>query len=140
MGLTTGDVADEAGVDYQTVLFYEREGLIEEPPRLDNGYRQYPAETVRTIQFIQRAKQLGFTLAETQRLLAMREGQETDCDEVVSFARNKRSELRKKIDQLRKIEAVLSDLIHECDQTGGYEECPIMETLVTGDGSSDSTR
>lgn len=69
MSLTTGDVADEAGVDYQTVLCYEREGLIDEPPQLYNGYRQSPHEAVCTIQFMQRVRDLGFTLKEIDRLL-----------------------------------------------------------------------
>jgi len=136
-GLTTGDVADEAGVDYQTVLYYEREGLIEEPPRLDNGYRQYPHDTVRTIQFIQRAKDLGFTLEETQKLLEIRDGSNADCDEVESFAREKRKDLRTRIEKLQKMEAVLSNLIEECAD-GEYEYCPILETL-TEDETNGST-
>lgn len=129
MALTTGDVADEAGVDYQTVLYYEREGLIEEPPRMDNGYRQYPHETVRTIQFIQRAKDLGFTLDETRKLLDIRDGTEADCNEVESFARKKRQDLRQRIDKLQNMESVLSDLIEKCAD-GEYEYCPILETLT----------
>lgn len=129
MSLTTGDVADEASVDYQTVLYYEREGLIEEPPRLDNGYRQYPHETVRTIQFIQRAKDLGFTLNETQKLLEIRDGSEADCEEVESFAREKRKDLRRRIDKLQNMESVLSNIIDECAD-GEYEYCPILETLT----------
>lgn len=129
--LTTGDVAEKAGVDYQTVLYYEREGLIEEPPRLDNGYRQYPREAVRSIQFIQRAKELGFRLDETRQLLAIRDNQRTDCGEVVSFAREKRGEIRERINRLQRMESVLSDLIEECEETGGYDDCPILDTLVT---------
>lgn len=130
MSLTTGQVADEAGVKKDTVLYYEREGLIDEPPRLDNGYRQYPPEAVRTIQFIQQAKELGFTLDETQKLLEMREGEKADCDEVVSFARDKRRDIRKQIEQLQQIESVLSDLIDECEKNGNYDECPILESLI----------
>ena len=126
--LTTGDVADEAGVDYQTVLYYEREGLIDEPPRLDNGYRQYSWEAVRTIQFIQRAKNLGFTLKETRKLLNIQDGTKVDCDEVESFARKKRKDLQTRIEKLQKMDSVLSQLIDECAE-GEYEYCPIMETL-----------
>jgi len=103
MALTTGDVADRAGVDYQTVLFYEREGLIDEPPRLDNGYRQYPHEAVRTIQFIQQARDLDFTLDETRQLLDMRDGASAYYDEVESFAREKRTNLRTRIENLQKM-------------------------------------
>lgn len=130
MSLTTGDVADRANVNYQTVLYYEREGLIDEPPRLDNGYRQYPLKAVQTIQFVQGAKELGFTLNEIQQLLEIRDGSKVDCDKVESFARAKRQDLRKRIEKIQKMESVLSNLIQECDENGGYEDCPILETLV----------
>ena len=64
--LTIGQVAREAHVGIDTVRFYEREGLIEEPPRRPSGYRQYPPETVQRVRFIRRAKDLGFTLTEIQ--------------------------------------------------------------------------
>jgi len=69
----------------------------------------------------------------------MREGQPTDCDEVVDFARTKCADIRDRIDQLQRIESILSELIGECEETDGYDECPIMETLNTGKESNGST-
>lgn len=130
MALTTGQVADEAGVDYQTVLYYEDEGLIEEPPRLDNGYRQYPHEAVRVIRFIKRAQQLGFTLREIKQLLELEDTEDVSCEEVREFAREKRDEVRRKIEEYRKLESVLDELIQTCVDNDQPDDCPIMDALV----------
>ncbi len=71
-GLTTGKVAKHAGVNTETLRYYEREGLIDIPPRTASGYRVYPADTVTRIRFIRRAKALGFTLREIRELLSLR--------------------------------------------------------------------
>ncbi|MDP6106829.1 MAG: heavy metal-responsive transcriptional regulator [Candidatus Brocadiia bacterium] len=80
--LTIGKVARQSGVGVETVRFYEREGLIEQPPRRPSGYRQYPQEAVLRLCFIRRAKQLGFSLREIKELLALRVGGSTSCSEV----------------------------------------------------------
>ncbi len=67
--LTIGELARQAGVNVETVRYYERRGLLDEPPRTPSGYRQYGADDLWRLQFIARAKQLGFTLAEIADLL-----------------------------------------------------------------------
>ena len=71
-GLRTGQVAKQTGVNVETLRYYERQGLIDAPPRTASGYREYPAETVSRIRFIRRAKALGFTLQEIGDLLSLR--------------------------------------------------------------------
>lgn len=70
--MTIGQVAKAAGVGVETVRFYERVGLIPDPPRRPSGYREYPPDAVHRIEFIKRAKALGFTLAEIGELLSLR--------------------------------------------------------------------
>jgi DNA-binding transcriptional MerR regulator len=67
--LRIGEVAGQAGVNIQTLRFYERRGLLAEPPRRSSGYRQYPLESVSRVRFIKRARELGFTLAEVEEIL-----------------------------------------------------------------------
>lgn len=129
MALTTGQVADEAGVKKDTVLYYEQEGLIDEPPRTDNGYRQFPNSVARTIKFIQEAQTLGFTLNEIKSLLSIRDGSQKNCDDVRELAQEKQNSIKKKINKLRKIENTLDDLIDECEREGSYDYCPIIESL-----------
>lgn len=73
MGLRIGDVARQGGVNLQTIRYYEREGLLPEPPRLASGYRVFPESAVRRVRFIKRAQELGFSLAEIRDLLSLRE-------------------------------------------------------------------
>ena len=80
--LTTGQVARRSGVGVETLRFYEREGLIAEPPRNASGYRAYPEEAVAQIQFTKRAKELGFTLKEIKELLSLRVDPDTSCEAV----------------------------------------------------------
>lgn len=129
MSLTTGQVAEESGVKKDTVLYYEREGLIAEPPRLENGYRQFPNDVVRTIRFIQEAQSLGFTLNEIRSLLSIREGETQDCDNVQKLARDKQASIQNKIEQLKRMERTLDELIEQCEQNGTYDYCPIIESL-----------
>src|SRR5687768_12976440 len=86
---TIGRVAVAAGVGVETVRFYEREGLLAPPPRSSSGYRDYPDDTVPRIRFIQRAKQLGFSLAEIQGLLTLSSRAATQCDHVRAVAEAK---------------------------------------------------
>lgn len=136
MSLTTGQVADEAGVNKDTVLYYEREGLIDEPPRTSNEYRQFPEEVVHTIRFIQEAQSIGFTLSEIQSLLSIRDGKSVDCDDVQSMARDKQQSIRNKINKLKKMKQTLDELIEQCERNGTYEYCPIIESLQPEDQSS----
>ena len=82
MKMTIGQVARQAGVGVETIRFYEREGIIDEPPRRDSGYRQYSQDVVKRILFIKRAKELGFSLKETQELLTLRVDPESTCADV----------------------------------------------------------
>lgn len=80
--LMIGQVARNAGVGIETIRFYEREGLLEVPPRRSSGYCQYPEHVVQRIHFIKRAQQLGFSLKEISELLALRVDGHTSCEEV----------------------------------------------------------
>ena len=71
-GLTIGKLAAAAGVNLQTVRYYQRRGLIDQPPKPSTGYRRYPRATVDRIRFIKRAQQLGFTLDDIEEMLALR--------------------------------------------------------------------
>jgi Hg(II)-responsive transcriptional regulator len=129
MSLTTGQVAEEAGVKKDTILYYEREGLIDEPPRTDNSYRQFPHDVVQTIRFIQEAQSLGFTLNEIDSLLSIREGDSVNCDDVQALAREKQQAIENKISKLKKMKKTLDDLVEQCNRDGTYEYCPIIESL-----------
>jgi len=127
--LTIGQLAQRAGVGVETIRFYEREGLILEPPRRPSGYRDYPLETVARIIFIRRAKQLGFTLKEINELLALRVRPRRSCAQVKQNADAKIVDIDGKIDALRKMRRALKDLTKACEQRTPTTECPILASL-----------
>jgi MerR family transcriptional regulator, copper efflux regulator len=133
--LTIGEVARAAEVGVETIRFYEREGLIADPPRRGSGYRQYPPETVRRVKFIRRAKDLGFTLREIAGLLSLRVDADTTCAKVRELAREKVADVDAKIEELRRMRNALEQLAGRCDTEAPTHECPILTALDEGDGS-----
>jgi MerR family mercuric resistance operon transcriptional regulator len=127
--LKTGGLARRAGVSVETLRFYEREGLLPEPPRRGSGYREYPVASVGLIRFIKRAQELGFSLREVRELLALRVQPGTTCADVRHKAQAKVSEVRQKIADLKAIERALQKLTATCSGEGPLSECPILECL-----------
>lgn len=126
---TIGQVARQSGVGVETVRFYEREGLIPQPPRPDNGFRRYPEDAVSRIRFIQRSKVLGFSLREIRDLLSLRVDSATSCGEVKRRAEAKIADIESKILTLRKMKQALEKLTEACRGKGPTGECPILEAL-----------
>jgi MerR family mercuric resistance operon transcriptional regulator len=129
--LTIGQVARNAGVGIETVRFYERQGLLQEPARRESGYRQYPEDVVARLRFIRRAKELGFSLKEIKELLALRVDPDTTCAEVKSRAEAKIADIEEKIQALRRIKKALAKLTAVCRGRGPTSECPILDALDT---------
>lgn len=127
--LTIGDVASRAGVNIQTLRYYERRRLLPEPPRLPSGYRQYPADTVRLVRFMKRAQALGFTLREVQELLRLREARARSRPAVRAVAEAKLKTIDEKIRRLRAMRKALDGLLTACAGDGARSECPILEAL-----------
>lgn len=127
--LTIGEVAKAAEVGIETVRFYEREGLIAEPPRRQSGYRQYPPDTVRRLRFIRRAKDLGFTLKEVGELLGLRVDPDRSCADVKTLARAKMANIEAKMLDLARIQAALTELVRSCRGKGPTSSCPILDAL-----------
>lgn len=127
--LSIGQVAAQAGVNVQTLRYYERRGLLPAPERSDAGRRQYPAESVRLIRFIKRAQELGFTLKEIEELIALRDGHRRDRSQVRRLAAAKLVDVEEKITRLRAIRKAVATLVESCDCRGQALECPILEAL-----------
>jgi len=127
--LTIGKVAKLAEVGVETIRYYEREGLIAAPPRLEGGYRHYPAQTVERLRFIRRAKALGFSLREVRELLALRIDPGTTCDQVKDRAEVKIAEIEERILSLKRMRQALRKLAAVCGGEGSVEECPILAAL-----------
>ena len=131
--LTIGKLAQQVTVGQDTIRFYEREGLIPEPPRTSSGYRQYPAETATRLRFILRAKNLGFALKEIKELLSLRLDKLTRRADVRQQASDKIRDLDGKIRDLQGMRARLRALERACFDQTTSDECPILKALRTQD-------
>lgn len=131
-GLSIGQIADAAGVGVETVRFYERKGLIEQPPRRSARHRRFSLETVARIRFIRGAQNLGFSLKEIAELLALRIGPDTTEAEVKARAEAKVAEVTAKMHDLQQMRDTLLKLIGACEGTGPVEDCPIMKAFEQG--------
>ena len=127
--LTIGKVARLAEVGVETVRFYEREGLIDEPPRRESGYREYPGETVRRLRFIRRAKDLGFTLREIKELLELQLETGTTCGNVRERAEAKIKDIEARARTLQRMKKALAKLTMACRGKGPVNKCPILEAM-----------
>ncbi len=128
--MTIGKAARKAGVGVETIRFYERRGLIEQPPKpLEGGFRVYPDGTVERIRFIRQAQELGFSLREIDELLSLRADPATDAGDVRKRATAKLEEVDRKLAQLERIRAALEELVAACPGQGALRSCSIMEVL-----------
>ena len=127
--LTIGRLAKQAGVNLETVRFYERRGLLPRPPRSASGYRLFPAEAARRLKFIRRAQELGFSLAEVAELLSLRVSRRTTSAEIRARAEAKIADIEAKMKSLESIKETLGKLTKVCDGCGPVAQCPILESL-----------
>lgn len=127
--LTIGTVARVAGVNVETIRFYERRGLVAQPLKPREGYREYSPETVSRIRFIRRAQEIGFSLREIEELLSLRADPRTDCREVREKACAKLEIVDQKIGELEKVRAALNEVISACPGRGALRACSILEAL-----------
>ena len=129
MALKTGKLAERAEVNLQTIRYYEREGLLPEPPRLSSGYRVYPDSTVRRVRFIKRAQETGFALSEIRELLSLRMDARRERTEVRAIALAKMADIDGKIRTLKAMKLALNRLTERCSGCGPASECPILESI-----------
>lgn len=127
--LTIGQVAKRTGIGVETVRFYEREGLLEEPARRPSGYRQFDERIVTRLRFIRRAKELGFTLNEIKELLSLKLDPSTTCADVKSRAEAKIKDIDERIRTLERMKQALEKLTRACSGRGTTSNCPILDAL-----------
>lgn len=126
----SGDLAEKAGVNKETLRFYERRGLLRDPQRTDSGYRTYDGADLHRIQFIKNAQKFGFSLDEVSELLAIADDAIVDRAEVRRIAREKVTNIEQQIEYLTQLRATLNRLIYQCNHAGPTDDCPIIESLA----------
>ncbi|MAZ86821.1 MAG: transcriptional regulator [Cellvibrionaceae bacterium] len=125
-----GKLAKLADVKAETIRYYEKCDLIDEPPRSTGGHRIYSEEHLRRLTFIRRCRELGFSISEIRGLLRLANGAEASCQEVRQATQAHLVDVREKINDLRKMEGTLEDMVKQCESNTA-PACPVIEALFT---------
>jgi MerR family mercuric resistance operon transcriptional regulator len=126
-GLSIGKLAQSAGVNIETIRYYQRRGLLDEPPKPLSGCRCYLPEQLKRLRFIKRAQALGFTLDEVGALLTLDTA--CTCSQTRALAVRKLALIEQKIADLDAMRQVLGVLVQKCDAGVGGASCPIIDVL-----------
>lgn len=125
-----GELARQAGVDVQTVRYYEKEGLIAPPGRTASGYRTYGSEALQRLNFVRHCRSLDMALADVKRLLALSRDQSVSCDEVNAMVHAHLGRVRAKRAALEALEKQLATLDAQCASGHRVADCGILEELI----------
>lgn len=135
-GFQIGRVSEQTGLSIDAIRFYEKQGLLDRPPRTEGGFRMFSAQDIERIQFIQRAQQLGFSLPEIRELLILRRGDGGACSHVRDLLRAKVAAVRHKIAELGVLEEQLTNSLRKCERQvkdsgdSDKECCPVIEGIA----------
>ena len=126
--LTIGKLAKTAGVNIETIRYYQRLGLLVEPSKPMSGHRRYRPEQVKRVRFIKRAQALGFTLDEVASLLQLNAA--CACDETRALAARKLALIDQKMAALTAMRQALDGLVQQCGALDDQVTCPIIDALA----------
>jgi MerR family transcriptional regulator, mercuric resistance operon regulatory protein len=127
-GITIGQLAKAAGVNLETVRYYERIGLIAKPPRMSGGQRSYSSEDARHLAFVRRARELGFSIDDIRALLKLAVPGQQSCAEVQSIASAHLTNVQTKLADLARLEKILAATVAQCSGDAS-PVCPVLEML-----------
>jgi len=130
-GYTIGQAARAASVGVETIRFYERKGLVEQPPKPFQGARRYPQETVHRIRALRQGQELGFSLTEIDTLLSLRAHSTADCREVRARAQDHLADIERRRARLGEVADKLHELIAACPGEGPTRECAILDAFTS---------
>lgn len=135
-GFQIGKVSEQTGLSIDAIRFYEKQRLLDRPPRTEGGFRLFSTQDIERIQFIQRAQQLGFSLPEIRELLILRRGDGEACSHVRDLLRAKVAAVRHKIAELGVLEEQLTKSLRKCERQlkvsgdSHTEFCPVIEGIA----------
>lgn len=140
--LKIGEVAKASGVGIETLRFYEKSGLLDQPSRTESGYRLYDTEVLDRLDFIKRAQLLGFSLDEIKRIIADRRTGQSPCAEVREIVRNRLAELDERMREMKRYRKELASALAEWDEKGDVpgHVCGLIEGSHIGHGMNRQPR
>lgn len=131
MAIFIGELSQKTGVNIETIRYYERVGVLPKPPRSEGGHRVYDEVHQKRLNFVCRARELGFALKDVRALLTLVDGGDYTCDEVRDMTLGHLRAVKRRAADLRRMERVLRNMITECEG-GQVPDCPILDALFEG--------
>ena len=132
MTIKIGELAKRTGATVETIRYYEKLGLIRPAYRRESNYREYSSDATLTLRFIQKAKDLGFTLSEIKEIIGALENQSYSCNAAGVMTRSKINQINKELERLNQFKARLIELAQSCDTDAVSEQCRVFEKLWSG--------
>lgn len=126
--MKTGELARLVGVKVETVLFYEKVGLLPHPSRSQSNYREYGQSHVARLSFVRRARDLGFDLKSVRQLLTLADDTAQPCEAIDAIASHQLREVERKITGLKALKVELKSIVGQC-KSGKVADCKIIEAL-----------
>jgi Hg(II)-responsive transcriptional regulator len=127
--MRTGELAERAGVNTQTLRYYERRGLLARPPRSVSGYRNYPSSAAELVRFVKRVQELGFSLDEAAQLVQLAAGGPRACASARALATARIAEIERRLADLRRMRESLAELVATCDLPRRDRQCSLLQAL-----------
>jgi MerR family mercuric resistance operon transcriptional regulator len=127
--ITVGILASETGCNVETVRYYEKIGLMPDPPRSQGGHRLYAREHIRRLMFIRRCRHLGFGVPQVRGMLKLIDEPGHVCGEVKAMTLRHAKEIKQKIRELKRLEKALNSMTEQCVEDDAAEQCPIIDAL-----------
>ena len=124
------ELEEQCDVNRETIRYYERKNLLQKPAKNQSGYRIYSEETVKRVDFIKRLQDLGFSLAEIDKLLGIGDQDAVRCANIFECVSKKEDEVQRQIEDLKLIESMLKDLKKRCPDEKDLYECPLLDVLI----------
>ena len=129
--MRTSELAERAGVNTQTLRYYERRGLLARPPRSTSGYRNYPNSAIELVRFVKRVQELGFTLDEATQLVQLAAGGPRACVSARALATARIGEIEQRLVDLQRMRDALAELVATCDLPRRDRRCSLLQALQT---------
>ena len=123
-----GTLSERTNCNIETIRYYERTGVMPEPPRTEGGHRVYSEDHLKRLVFIRKSRHLGFSLDQIRGLLELVDRHDFTCDEVRDLTLSQMADVKQKVADLRKIEKILKNMVSHCDK-GAVPDCPVIDAL-----------
>ncbi len=127
--LPFASLAEKSGIDVDTLKSYERVGLLSKPRRPANGLSLYPADEDLRVTFIKRSFELGFSADAIREMVSLGRGKKKSCKDIYAIAERQLADIRRRLDDLARMERTLAPLVESCPRRGNVADCSIVNAL-----------